>query len=275
MSGKSSRNLYFILVLILSYLLFSISDFDKMKQQNLDWWLLVFLVSINVSTTIAITKISYIRAEKSPDYVMYKLNLHKLFDKHKENLHEVKNIWLEIKYKKYANREIYRLYRISEEVGINDFYLDTTDLFNCLLEGTYLETLEELGIVISKNNSNKTNRSIKIIKSNYKAAKRHDIKFHYAERAYNNGRLVKSYDLLTLKEIGQLLAFLFSTTISIFSLIKWDKDIILKLIVTLLFIGINIIVSFVETKEHKSFYYDYWEDIADALEEYDKVVNEQ
>src|SRR5690554_1935604 len=120
MNNKKSKNIYNILMLSAGYVIFSFSKFDFKGFENTDLWLLIFIITINLSTTIFISDLALLRMHRSPEIVSYKMKINNLFKKHEDNLEYVREKWKKNTIKDFANNNIHELYYVARKMNIQN-----------------------------------------------------------------------------------------------------------------------------------------------------------
>lgn len=272
-STKSSKNLYWLLISIYFYLIFSISRVSLEKWDSADWWLFIYMITLQVSTVIAIEFITYYNSHNSKQCVKYKLHLHKLFEQQKDNLDFVKIKWFNNAKIKYAKEMVWTLYSLAHELNIEKFQTGSNEILARVEDNSFFDYLHEKGFHLSSTKKIKNKKWIKNIKKQHIRFLGYEQKFDYALRDYLNGILIKSFDFSNIKIVINFLMFLFPFSISIYCFIIWDYNTLFKLLITFGVIIINIIVAIPETKEMIDSYVRYWSDIEIALIDIDNSKN--
>ena len=259
---SNSGLLYTILISIFSLILLSFFRFS-IKFESIDWWLVVYFISFSLFQLKTLASIKIALIENSDDYRTYKLYLFRLFESQKDNLDIPKKMWIDEKILNYSNSTCSILSSIAFKLNLSS--INQEEVYLSIREDTYLELLDEKGFAALKYKSRLMRKNLKQIINNYLRFKKSLIKFDDAERDYRNGYFTSSATKPVNEIIYQSLSIMGTLSLSIYSLIKWDASILLKIFIFLLLLVINAITLIPQVKEGKEHLRNYWDSIDRAL----------
>lgn len=247
----------------------SISTVSITPWNEMDWWIFLYIITTHLAIIISINAIEYFIVQNSKSFLEYKLHLHKLFEKHKDNLESVKQAWIKNEQLDFTNWVYRRLYYISYELKLKKFQISIDEIYDTIKNKTLNEYLIQKGFDSNFIKNKKIKKSIFKLKKSYLSVLKYGRIFDEAERKYLNGSLLKTYEFSVIKTLIHLFEFLITFSVSVLVYVNWEATAISKLIILFILIIIDVIVAFPETKERKKHAMDYWDNIENGFISYE------